>query len=340
MLLKSFYKSKNIDIIAVTKVICGNPILAHALINNGINVLADSRIDNIIKMHNSGIKATYLLLRSPALSQIEHVIDHIDISLNTELVVLKELSKQALKKKRKHKVILMVELGDLREGILPLKMDGMVKQVLTFKGLTLIGIGTNLTCLNGVNPSVDKMNELSFMANHLEKKFGIKLEIISGGNSSNYNWFKHTKDLGRINNLRIGESIFLGREPINKKAIPQLFTDVFTLITEVIESKIKPSKPNNKSTENSTDKFIQQKSKKFIQRTIIAIGLQDIQISDIIPKSDLTILGGSSDHIIVNNTNCVYKIGDTIEFDLNYTGLLSVFNSSYIIKNYINIPKN
>ncbi len=287
-------------------------------------------------MNNFGIKANYLLLRSPALSQIEQVINYADMSLNTELVVLKGLSKCALKKKVKHKIILMVELGDLREGIIPSKLDKMVEDVLTLKGLILCGIGTNLACFSGVNPTSNKMNKLSLLATRLEKKFDIVLDIISGGNSANYNWFKSVKNVGKINSLRIGESIFLGREPLQRTPIPQLFTDVFKLITEVIESKLKPSQPYGEFSQNSYGEIIPSENIGLIQRTILAIGLQDIQISGLIPQPNLTILGASSDHLIVNNANKIHKIGDTIEFDLNYSGLLSVFNSPYITKNIIN----
>lgn len=287
-------------------------------------------------MNNFGIKANYLLLRSPALSQIEQVIDYADMSLNTELVVLKELSKCALKKNVKHKIILMVELGDLREGIMPAKLDKMVENVLTLKGLILSGIGTNLACFSGVNPTSNKMNKLSLLATHLEKKFDIVLDIISGGNSANYNWFKSVKNVGKINSLRIGESIFLGREPLQRTPIPQLFTDVFKLITEVIESKLKPSQPYGEFSQNAHGEIIKTENIGLIQRTILAIGLQDIQISGLIPQPNLTILGGSSDHLIVNSANKIHKIGDTIEFNLNYSGLLSVFSSPYITKNIIN----
>ncbi len=128
--LKKLYGSKGIDIIGVTKVIGGNPIIADVLVQNGIEILADSRIANIIKMRRAGIRAQYLLLRTPALSQVENVVTHTNISLNSELEVLKKLSEYALKNHIIHKVVLMVELGDLREGIMPSEMDAIVKAVL------------------------------------------------------------------------------------------------------------------------------------------------------------------------------------------------------------------
>ncbi len=333
--LKTLYGSKGIKIIGVTKVVGGHPAIAKVFIENGIQILADSRIENIIKMRKSGICAQYLLLRTPSLSQIEEVVIHAHISLNTELIVLKELSKYALKNNILHKVILMVELGDLREGIMPVDIDHAVKEVLELKGLSLIGIGTNLACFGGISPDDSKMKELSSIAIHLEGKFKISLTIISGGNSANYYWFKSSKNVERINNLRIGESVFLGRETLCRIPIPGLFTDVFTLVAEVIESKIKPSQPYGKVYQNANGKIKKFKKKGSINRAILAIGRQDVVVSGITPRQNISILEASSDHVVVDNTESDLKIGDTIEFDLNYSALLRVLNSSYITKNIL-----
>lgn len=333
--LKKIYTSKGINIIGVTKVIGGNPLIASILVKNGITILADSRIINIKKMKEAGILAQYLLLRTPSLSQVKEVIDNVDISLNSELVVLKKLSKYALKKHIKHKVILMIELGDLREGVMPSEVDHTVREILKLKGLCLIGIGANLACLNGISPSLDKMNELSSIAIHIERKFKVLLHIISGGNSANYQWFKSSKNIGRINNLRIGESIFLGRETLSRNPISGLFTDIFTLITEVIESKLKPSMPYGEIYQNVSGIIPAIRDRGFIKRAILNIGLQDTIISGIIPKQDIIIIGASSDHIIVDNTKTDLKVGDTVEFTLNYEALLRTINSPYITKNLI-----
>lgn len=334
--LKRLYRTKGIYVTGVTKVIGGNPIIAAVLVKNGIEILADSRLENIIKMRRKGISAQYLLLRTPSLSLAEKVVNHTDISLNTELTVLKELSKYALRNHIVHKIILMVELGDLREGIMPLEMDNIVKEVLELKGLLLIGIGTNLTCFGGIKPDTDKMNELSLITIHLEKKFNIILTIISGGNSANFFWFKTSKNLGRVNNLRIGESIFLGTESLCRSAIPGLFGDAFTLVAEVIESKIKPSQPYGVVYQNVNGKIPKFKDDGLMRRAILAIGQQDVAVAGITPRQNVFVLGASSDHIVIDNTKSNLRVGDIVEFDLNYNALLGALNSSYITKNIIN----
>lgn len=175
---------------------------------------------------------------------------------------------------------------------------------------------------------------MSSIAKNIEDKFKLKLKFISGGNSANYNWFMTTKDVGRINNLRLGESIFLGRETLDRKPIPKLFTDAFTLIAEVIESKIKPSLPYgdiHRDAFGNTPKFHDIGE---IRRTLLGVGLQDVLVPGLIPMLDIDILGASSDHLIVNIKQTDIKLGETIKFNLNYGALLAAMTSPYIIKKY------
>lgn len=330
--LKDLYGSKGIDVIGVTKVVCGNPYIANVLVKSGINILADSRIENIRKMRNAGVEAQFLLLRTPCLSQAEAVMKYADISLNTDLDVIKRLSKFAVDYDRSHKIILMVELGDLREGLMPSDLDKTVKQVLELENIELVGIGTNLACFGGVKPDDEKMGRLTSIAAGIEENFGLKLEFVSGGNSANYDWFTSTKDVGKINNLRLGESIYLGCETLNRKPISGLHQDAFTLVSEVIESKIKPSVPYGVVCQDAFGNVPGFQDRGQIRRAILGVGLQDVLVSGLTPRIDVEILGASSDHIIVDTKGIDLKVGDELEFDLNYGALLSVMTSSYVNK--------
>jgi predicted amino acid racemase/D-alanyl-D-alanine dipeptidase len=330
--LKDLYGSKGIDVIGVTKVVCGNPSIAKVLVKTGIRILADSRIENIRRMLNAGVQAQFLLSRTPGLSQAEAVVKYTDISLNTELSVIERLSTYAIDDDRLHKIILMVELGDLREGLMPSDLDNTVKQVLKLKGIKLVGIGANLACFGGVKPNKEKMECLSSIANDIEEKFGLTLEYVSGGNSANYNWFMSTMDVGRINNLRLGESIYLGCETLFRKPIPGLYTDAMTLVSEVVESKIKPSVPYGEICQDAFGNVPEFKDQGQIRRVILGIGLQDVLVSGLTPRSDIEIIGASSDHIIVNAKNMELNVGNELEFDLNYGALLSAMTSDYVNK--------
>ena len=143
-------------------------------------MLADSKVVNLKKMREAGIKADLLLLRSPALSEIDSVIKYADISLNTELFVIEKLSEEALKC-LVHKIIVMVEMGDLREGIMPGTLETFIENVVKLEGIKLVGIGVNFACFGGVKPNNEKMIELSLLATKIESKFAFPLSFVSGG---------------------------------------------------------------------------------------------------------------------------------------------------------------
>ncbi|QPJ65385.1 MAG: alanine/ornithine racemase family PLP-dependent enzyme [Candidatus Nitrohelix vancouverensis] len=334
-ILCALYGQRGIGLMGVTKAVLGEPAIAEAMILGGVRYIADSRIENIIKMKAADKFSTqFVLLRSPP-SHAEIIIKHADISLNSEMETIRELSLFAKGNDKSHKVIIMVELGDLREGILPADLSQFVKETLSLPHIYIIGIGCNLACHGGIKPGNKNMEKLSDLAGSLEKEFHIKLEIISGGNSANYDWFKSTKSMGRINNLRIGESILLGRETIGRKQIPGLHTGAFKLVTEVIESKKKPSLPFG---DNGQDAFGDNPSfsdRGIRERTIVALGKQDVHMQGLTPESPLTILGASSDHTIIDNENHNFKVGDEVSFGLKYSGLLSAMTSPFINKRFV-----
>lgn len=337
--LLNLYGSKKIGIMGVTKGVCGAPEIARVLVNKGIHTLADSKIDNLKNMREANIKAELVLLRTPSLSEIDLVINYADISFNTEIAVIKSLSAAAIRNERQHKIILMVDMGDLREGILPADLDGFIQEVLLLPGIHIVGIGANFACLGGVKPTEDKMNSLSLLAAHIEEAFMLPLAYISGGNSANYNWLRASEDIGLINNLRIGESILLGRETLGRTRIPGLFTDVFTLVAEVIESKLKASFPEGETGQNAFGLSPQFQDRGQIRRVILGVGCQDVLVSGLTPRMDIEILGSSSDHLVLNAKRTGLKVGDEVAFDLNYGALLSVMTSPYVGKKYLHSSK-
>ena len=168
----------------VSKAVLGEPSIVEAMIQGEVKFIADSRIENIQKMKSAGISTRFVLLRTP-FSHAESVVKYADISLNTEIETLKRLSHYAKLHDKQHQVIVMVEMGDLREGILPCDLSIFIKEALCLPHLKIIGIGCNLACYGGVKPDAKNMHELSELADIIEKEFQISLKLISGGNSAN-----------------------------------------------------------------------------------------------------------------------------------------------------------
>lgn len=325
-------KARGISVTAVTKAFLGMPEITAILLQAGIRTLGDSRIENIEAMRNAGTKAPIMLIRSPMLSHVERVVSHADFSLNTEMDVIRKLSVAAQKMDRTHGIVLMVELGDLREGIMKDDLESVVAEVLSLPNIELTGIGTNLACRSGVSPDVNNMAELSGLAESIETSFGITLDIVSGGNSANLAWALSDAVPGRVNNLRIGEALLLGCEPLHRQAISGLYIDAFSLVAEVIESKTKPSQAWGTFAQSAFDlNPAINANQGHISQTVLAIGHQDTDPAGLKTPPGVEILGASSDHLIVDSGHCM-PIGSEIRFQPNYSALVRAMTSPFVAK--------
>jgi predicted amino acid racemase len=330
------FLAQGISMMGVTKVVLGSPLVAAAMTDAGVEFLADSRIENLKKIKEAGIKNTLVLIRTPSMSKVKQVVTYADISFNSELSVIRQLSEEARAQNKVHRILLMVDLGDLREGILPEKMAQTLHTLRTFEGIKLIGIGTNLGCVGAILPDQEKMDELSRIAITLENRFNLCFDLISGGNSANYPWVNKTDRVGRINNLRIGEMIFTGRNTIDYERVDPLETNASCLVAEVIEVKQKNSLPCGTICTDAFGQVPVFSDRGRIRRGILEIGRQDVLTQGLSPVGDMEIIGSSSDHIIVDLKKIMVKVGDQVRFHLTYGALLSAMTSPYIKPVYLN----
>lgn len=328
--------ARAIALTGVTKVALGSPEIAGAMLAAGVHSIGDSRIENIAKMRRAGTRATFVLLRTPLMSQIDRVVAHADISFNSELAVIEQLSAAARRQDRLHRIVLMVELGDLREGMAPEELGPTVRRALDLPHIELAGIGTNLACFGGVKPDLRKMKQLSELAGSLEREFGLRLELVSGGNSANFDWLRRCGDPGKVNHLRLGESILLGCETLHRSPIAGLHTDALTLIAEVIESKAKPSVPSGEICQDAFGNTPVFHDRGTIHHAILGLGRQDVLVSGLIPLAhELQIMGASSDHLIVESRRGRLEIGQLLRFQMNYGALLAAMTSPYVQKVFL-----
>jgi predicted amino acid racemase len=323
---------RGISLTGITKATSGLPEVARTLLRAGVTGLGDSRIENIETMRQAHVRASMTLIRTPMLSQVDRVVRHADVSFNTELDVIGMLSFAGRKTNRTHGIVLMVELGDLREGIMPGDLESIVRETLRLPNIAIRGIGANLACYNGVAPDTRQMSELSRLVDSIEAKFALTMDIVSGGNSANLNWVRSGANLGRINNLRFGESILLGVEALNREPVEGLRTDAITLVAEVIESKIKPSQPWGTIAQTAFGERPLPADRGNISQAILAIGHQDTDPLGLDPPGGIKILGASSDHLVVEAAGSGLKVGAELTFQLNYSALLRAMTSPFVAK--------
>ncbi len=332
------------SLMIVTKGLCADPEMAKLVANHpAVDYMADSRVMNIRTYAEEARKngKMTVLLRIPMHAEVADVVKYVDLSFNSELSTIRLLNEEAGKIGVKHNVLLMIDLGDLREGIFYQNEDQIfeaVGEIIKMENINLYGIGVNLTCYGAIIPKNDNLSNLVAIARKIEEKFGIRLEMVSGGNSSSIYLIGKGELPEGINNLRLGESFLLGNDTAYGEKLPRTVSDTLVLEAQIVELKEKPSLPIG---EVGVDAFGQKpyyEDRGIIKRAIIAIGKQDTDIDSMEPLDEkIDILGGSSDHIIldVTKSDTEYKVGDVVRFVLGYGGMLKTATSPYVEKVYI-----
>lgn len=337
--ISEMVKSVGCSLMIVTKGYCADSEVYKILEESDIDFLADSRIQNLKKYE--GTKKQRVLLRLPMSSEADEVVRYTDLSLNSELVTIKRLNDAAKKQNKIHNILLMIDLGDLREGIFYKNEEEIysaVEEILNLENIKLHGIGVNLTCYGAVIPKNENLSILVEIAEKIEQKFNIKLDMISGGNSSSVHLIDKNELPKKINNLRIGEAFLLGDETSYSKMLDGLYDDCFVLEAEIIELKEKQSIPIGETGVDAFGNKPVYEDRGIIKRAIIAVGKQDIDSDNLHPiDSKIDILGASSDHLILDVTKSdkEYRVGDIINFKLSYSSLLRSTTSAYVSRTYI-----
>lgn len=339
--LDDLFSSHGIKWAIVSKLLCGEKLYLREVINLGIKQICDSRVSNLktIKSIDPAIETIYI--KPPAKRALKGVVSYADISFNTELETIKLLSNEAARQGKTHKVIIMIEMGELREGVLRDDLIDFYSNVFKLPSIKVVGIGTNLTCLYGVLPNEDKLIQLSLYKQLIDAKFNTSIPYVSGGSSVTIPLiFHHCLPKG-INHFRVGETLFLGTDVYHDKPFEQMHNDVIRFYAEIIELLEKPMIPSGdigSNVEGESFEFNENETYETSHRAIIDIGILDVDTSHIKPVGEnREIIGASSDMIVVdigkNEENL--KVGSLLEFAIDYMGTLRLIASKYIDKKVI-----
>ena len=330
-----------VRVLGITKVVSGDPVIACAMIEGGITMTGDSRVENLKAQKEAGLTAERWLVRPPMLSEAAELVRYADASLNSELSVIRSISDECIRQALPpHKVVLMADLGDIREGYVD--YDELVDAALECEklpGVHLYGIGVNLTCFSFIVPDTAKMHSLAALRRRVESAIGRSLEIVSGGNSGTIKLMLEDGMPLEVDSLRLGESVLFGKERAGYTYLPGTHKDAFILEAEIVELKEKPSLPwGTVGADSYGNKPVFTDRGPHRLKAICALGKQDFDPEICRPVDDgIILLGASSDHLMLDITDSErdYKVGDTVELELGYFSVMRAFTSRYVEKEYI-----
>jgi predicted amino acid racemase len=323
-----------IDVVAVTKVTCGSPEVGAAMLAGGAVALGESRLENAERLRAAGLTAPIWLLRSPPPELAGETVQLTDVSLQSELETVVALDNAASAAGRRHAIVAMVDLGDLREGMLPATLPAFLELVNAMDHVDIAGIGVNLTCYGAIMPDEDNMGRLAELAEQSVKQLGRPL-LVSGGNSGSITMAVSGRMPAAIDTLRVGETILLGVDTLTREPTLGLHLDAFTVSAPVIECLMKPSLPWGTIAQDAYGNVPSFTDRGERRRAICAIGRQDAPAEGLTPVDPrVEVLGASSDHLIldVHDLERPPALGEAITFVPNYGAALALFTSPYVHK--------
>ncbi len=334
-------RDAGIDVAGVIKVTTGMASAALDYEECGAKWIASSRLEQLQRAKDAGVKVPLLMIRVPMISELGEMIKVCDYSLQSSLDTLKALESEVLSQNTTHNVILMADLGDLREGFFEKEELVAVAEFVENKldGIHLAGIGTNLGCVGSVKPTEEKMLMLADWAEAVEEAIGRPLEVVSGGATSSLMPVFDGVMPAKVNMLRIGAVAFCGptedlRTCYGREEVDVMSDEAMILEAEVIETNTKPTHPIGELGVDAFGKKAVYVDRGRRRRAILAVGRADYgDIDDIIPVTEgAEVTMASGDHTIVDIEDCreEIKVGDVMRFKLKYSAILRLTASENI----------
>ncbi len=328
---------RGIYIDSVVKGVCADLRVVKAILEGGISSLMDSRLQNLQKLRAGSIGCRLGLLRIPMLSEIQALVETADwclVSMKEAVLALEESCKRLGKN---FEVLLMIDLGDLREGVWPHRIGEFIQLFRSLKRVRCTGVGTNLGCFGGVLPSKENMDHLVRLGLQVKEELRADRWYISpGGTRILFDILNSDFIPPEINHLRVGGGLLRGM--CGKETLSGFRQDTMRLEAELIEVYSKPTIPIGEIARDAFGNIPHFEDLGVRKRGIVAIGRQDVTPFDLEPLEEgVKILGASSDHLVldIHDSKRCPGIGETVPFGFaRYGAVLFAFNSDYVEKIY------
>ncbi len=288
----------------VSKLLCGNEAFLRVLLDLGVKEVCDSRIANLktIKQLKPDVQTVFIV--PPGKRDIQNVVRYADISFNTESEIIRLLSEEAGRQGKTHKVVIMIELGDLREGIMGDHLIDFYGSIFDLPNIEVTALGSNFNCLHGVMPSQDKLIQLALYKQLIEATFNQKIPYLTGGASVVLPLLQQKQVPAMINHFRIGETLYFGNNIWNDEPMPGMRQDVVELYAEILEITKKPKVPIGILAANPSGNEMEIDEADFGKesyRAILDVGLLDMAPKYLLPDDqELEVIEASSDMLVID----------------------------------------
>ena len=335
--IKKVCEAAGLQVVWVTKGCHSHPSVIEALFEVDSGIIGEVYFSNFERIADR-YPYEKMMTQVPTPSQIKDAVARTDIILVSTIDQIRLISDDAQRINKTQKILIMIDTGNLREGILPQNLPDIIKH-LPMAGVELSGFGISVGCFGGYIATLKDLNTLVTIAGDMEKCMGKNVDILSIGSGTMLFDLIEAKAIPpEINQNRIGAALLVGEKPPVKEALPPLHRDIFTFKGEISEIYVKPSVPGGETASDAFGKKILFKDKGDRLKALFNFGMVDVDVYDLtLGLEGLDIVGATSNYTICDITDCPEKLvaGDTIEFRMGYSAISRAFGSAQVKKTVI-----
>jgi ornithine racemase len=322
---------QGIDIIGVTKAADAEPDVARAMLEGGASGVADSRLSGIVRLAEHGL-GPRVLIRPPEWNEIALTARVADWVLLSDLATAQALAHHAAGK-RHLGVLLMVDLGDRRDGALPDDAEALARSLADLPGLALGGVAVNFACLSGLQPELRLFEQADEIVAQVAPWCALEPALSLGGTYCLPHLIDAFSPRHRCT-IRLGAGLYFGHYTLPEVTpISGLLRADPLLSATVLECRKKPGPPRGTVGVDSFGRVPETHlPRDETYHVLLAMGRRETELRCLHPlEPDSFVAGMSSDHTLLISPRPL-KVGDTVDFALDYEGLVRAMTCAHVGK--------
>jgi predicted amino acid racemase len=320
-----------ITLVGVTKCVDGEPTVGRAMLEAGCAGLADSRPPSLARLAAAGL-GPLTLIRAPQPDELEAVAGVADRVLLSDAGAARRLGE--LRSGEPLGILLTVDLGDRREGVLPDAAPAVAARLADLPGVELAGISVNFACLSGQLPSQQLFRQAEDVLAACAPQCAAEPLLSLGGTCA----VQHLSGWRPrfATELRSGGGPIYGYDFVTMAPVEGLERTDPVLTAVVLECHEKPAAPQGPG---GCDAFghvpeVDLPSED-AHYALLSLGRRDCEPAGLRPLLPGAYLAGATSDVSVLITPEPLRPGDTVAFAADYDALVRAVTSPFVTREFV-----
>ncbi|HMK92919.1 MAG TPA: alanine racemase [Thermoleophilia bacterium] len=331
-LLAARLLAQGIELVGVTKALDGEPLIGQAMLEAGAAGLADSRLPALVRLAAQAL-APLTLLRSPQPHELVETAQVADRVTLTDPEAARTLGEHA--PGLPIELLLAVDLGDRREGVLPDEAGAAARRLAGLPGTSLAGISVNFACLSGQLPTTELFRTAEDVLDEVAAAAAVDDPLLSLGGTCCVQCLEGFEPRFRTE-LRSGGGPLYGYDFVSGAPVPGLDRFDPVLSAVVLEAFFKPPAPAGAGGRDAFGHVPETTlPDEPAWHALVAVGRRDCEFGGLRPLLDGAYLAGMTSDVCVLITPRELRPGEVVDFALDYDALVRAVTSPFVTRRFV-----